>query len=84
MVVAAVTKYNEKDYSGAEAVLKQAVAEDPENDAAWYYLALCASARQDMASAEEYLVMAHELDPSNFWYRHIFEDRSRGADSQHV
>ena len=71
MVVAAVTKYNEKDYAGAEAVLKQAVAEDPENDAAWYYLALCASARQDMASAEEYLVMAHELDPSNFWYRYM-------------
>ena len=71
MVLTAVAKYNNNDYAGAEAVLKQAVAEDPENDAAWYYLALCASARQDMAAAEEYLGVAHEIDSSNFWYRYM-------------
>lgn len=70
MILEAVARYNADDYEGAESVLRQAIAADPENDAAWYYMALCAMGKADMATAEECMSMASELDPSNFWYRY--------------
>lgn len=51
-------------------MLKVVVEQDPESDAACYYLALSYFAKQDADLAEAYLRKAHELDPENFWYRH--------------
>ena len=41
LIVSAVGYYNNKDYARAESLLKHVLAEDPENDAAMYYLGLC-------------------------------------------
>ena len=70
LILSAVERYNERDIDGALAILKEAVAEDPENDAAWYYIAQCGIVRNDIQTAEQGLRMAGELDPDNFWYRY--------------
>lgn len=69
MILTAVEKYNERDIKGAMAVLDEVIAEDPDNDAAWYYIAQCAIASNDLETAEQGLRMASEIDPDNFWYR---------------
>ncbi len=68
-ILTAVEKIHKEDYKGAAALLKTIVAGDPEMDAAWYYLAHCAIAEGDLEDAEQYLRMAAEIDPENFWYR---------------
>ena len=70
LVLSAVTRYNERDIKGAMTILKEVIADDPENDAAWYYMAQCAVAENDPETAEQSYRMAAELDPSNFWYRY--------------
>ena len=70
LVLSAVTRYNERDIKGAMTILKEVIADDPENDAAWYYMAQCAVAENDPETAEQSYRMAVELDPSNFWYRY--------------
>lgn len=70
MILDAVEKYNGNDPDAASSILKKVVAEDPENDAAWYYLAQCAVVRNDLETAEQCYRMASELDPDNFWYRY--------------
>ena len=70
LILSAVERYNEKDIDGALTILKQAVAENPEDDAAWYYIAQCAIVKNDARMAEESLKTASELDPDNFWYRY--------------
>ena len=70
MVLSAVEKYNSRDIDAAISILKKVVAEDPANDAAWYYLGQCAVLKNDMEMAEQCYRMASETDPSNFWYRY--------------
>ncbi len=70
LILTAVEKYNEKDIDGAMAILKEVVAEDPQEDAAWYYLAQCAVSKNDLETAEQCYRMASEMDPENFWYRY--------------
>ena len=70
LILSAVEKYNERDIEGALSLLNDAVAENPEDDAAWYYIAQCAISRNDAEMAEQSLRMAVELDPENFWYRY--------------
>lgn len=70
LILSAVEKYNERDIEGALSLLNDAVAENPEDDAAWYYIAQCAISRNDAEMAEQGLRMALELDPDNFWYRY--------------
>lgn len=70
MILDAVERYNEKDADGAMAILKEVIAEDPENDAAWYYLAQCSVVKNDLEAAEQCYRMASELDTGNFWYRY--------------
>ena len=70
MVLSAVNRFNEGEIDGAMTILKEVVADDPENDGAWYYLAQCAVVRNDLETAEQCYRMASELDPSNFWYRY--------------
>lgn len=70
LILSAVEKYNDRDIAGATALLKEAVAENPEDDAAWYYIAQCGIVKNDLEMAEQGLRMAVELDPDNFWYRY--------------
>ncbi len=70
MILTAVGKFNEKDTETAAAILKEVVAEDPHQDAAWYYLAQCAVSDNDLETAEQCYRMASEIDPENFWYRY--------------
>ena len=70
MILTAVEKYNDRDIKGAVQILQEVIAADPENDAAWYYIAQCAIASDDLEMAEQGLRMASELDPDNFWYRY--------------
>lgn len=70
MIMSAVSKFDNGDFDGAIRMLKVVVEQDPESDAACYYLALSYFAKQDADLAEAYLRKAHELDPENFWYRH--------------
>lgn len=70
LILSAVERYNAKDIEGALALLKEAVAENPEEDAAWYYIAECAIVKNDAEMAEQGLRMAVEIDPANFWYRY--------------
>lgn len=70
MILTAVEKYNGKDIKGAAEILREVIAEDPDNDAAWYYIAQCAIASGDLDMAEQGLRMASEIDPGNFWYRY--------------
>ena len=70
LIISAVDRYNERNIDEALTLLKEAVAENPDDDAAWYYLAQCAIAKNDAEMAEQGLRMAAELDPDNFWYRY--------------
>ena len=70
MVLSAVERYNERDIDAAMTILKEVVADDPQNDGAWYYLGQCAIAKSDIEAAEQCYRMASEIDPSNFWYRY--------------
>ena len=69
-LISAVEKYNVKDLAAADSLLQGILAEDPSNDAAWYWSALVRVARNDVAGAEEHMKKATELDPDNFWYRY--------------
>lgn len=70
LILTAVERYNGQDIDGAMKILKEVIAEDPSNDAAWYYIAQCSIASDDLEMAEQALVMASEADPDNFWYRY--------------
>lgn len=69
-VMTAVQKYNDGDLEAAAALLGEVLSENPEDDAACYYLALTFLAEGDLERAEVYLRKAAELDPVNFWYRY--------------
>ncbi len=70
MILSAVGKINDKDIDGAMSILQEIIAEDTENDAAWYYLAQCAVMKNELETAEQCFRMASEADPDNFWYRY--------------
>lgn len=69
-ILSAVQFYSDNNLEGARSVLASVLAEDPDNDAAWYYMGLAALAERDAAQAEECLRKAADLDPENFWYRY--------------
>ena len=68
-IISAVALYNERNFDGAKAILDRLRVNDPSNDAAWYWSALVCLGKNDIPAAEEYLKVACDLDPSNFWYR---------------
>ncbi len=70
MILSAVEKYNDKKIDESMDILKKVVADDPQEDAAWYYLAQCAVEKNDLETAEQCYRMASEIDPDNFWYRY--------------
>ena len=63
----ALNLYYSNDIKGAYNQLKKAIAEDPENDAAYYYMS---SLLRDKDAAEGMLRKALEKDPDNFWYNY--------------
>ena len=68
-IISAVALFNERNLDGAKAILDRLRVDCPSNDAAWYWSALVCLGKNDIPTAEEYLKVACELDPSNFWYR---------------
>ena len=70
MLLSAVEKFNANDADAAMSILEDIVAEDPDNDAAWYYLAQSAVLKGDLETAEQCYRMAADLDSGNFWYRY--------------
>ena len=65
----AVSMYDNRDFDGAITMLKSVVAQAPDSDAAYYYLALSYLGKGDTDTAEAYFRQAVELDYGNFWYR---------------
>ena len=68
-IITAVALFNERNLDGAKVILDRLRVDCPSNDAAWYWSALVCLGKNDIPTAEEYLKVACELDPSNFWYR---------------
>jgi len=70
MLISAVENYNDRKFDDSIKILNEIIAEDPGNDAAWYYMAQCAIGKNDLETAEQAFRMAVETDPGNFWYRY--------------
>ena len=68
-LIDAVALFNRQDFKGALQLLKPLAASAPDNDAVFYYMALCSIYTNDVESAETYLLEATRIDPSNFWYK---------------
>lgn len=83
-IITAVSLYNERKLDQAQTVLKTVLAADPQNDAAWYWSAMIAFARNDAAKAEECLRKASEMDPGNFWYRYRLAGLYRATSRQEL
>lgn len=67
--VDAVALVSSGQYAKAEAQFQQLVKVTPENDAAWYYLALTEIAAGKTDNAVAHLRHAIALDPKNYWYQ---------------
>ena len=83
-IITAVSLYNERKLDEAQTVLNTVLAADPQNDAAWYWSAMIAFARNDAAKAEECLRKASEMDPGNFWYRYRLAGLYRATSRQEL
>lgn len=64
-----VSGYNAGRTESAVKLLSALVKVDPKDDAAWYYLGLCAIQQKDMAAARECFSKAAAIDSTNYWYR---------------
>ena len=62
----ALEAYNARSRN-AYGLFKDVVKAEPDNDAAYYYLALLS---EDFLEKEAYFKRAIELDPGNFWYKY--------------
>ena len=70
-LVDAVTYYTLGQNKQARTALKALTEAEPENDAAWYYLALSALRDLDVEASAEASRKAVALDSANFWYRRL-------------
>ena len=67
----AMKNYQAGEYTEARKLFEAEVKENPENDAAWYYLSAIASTDEArLQEAENFLKKAVALSPDNFWYRY--------------
>lgn len=64
-----VSAYSAGRTEAAVKLLSTLVKVDSQDDAAWYYLGLCAISQKDMAAAREYFSKAVAIDSTNYWYR---------------
>lgn len=69
LLVDAVSRYNNGDYTGSKAILLTVLKTQPDNDAAHYYLGLSEAGLRNAREAVVHLRRAAALDPKNFWYR---------------
>lgn len=69
-VVDAVALFNEGDVSSARKILAPLAATVSDNDAVFYYLAVCDVALGNLQDAETNLQKAVDLDPHNYWYKY--------------
>lgn len=68
-LVDAVQMYNDGKYETAIYVLDNICKQDPDNDAAYYYLGLCHAMLANLDQAEKSLRKAVRLDSTNYWYQ---------------
>lgn len=64
-----VREYAAGESSSADIMFFKSVRMNPENDAAWYYMAMLRLMDNDSDKALEYLEKAVSLSPDNQWYR---------------
>ena len=69
-LVDAVNLYTRGEYTRALRALEVLSVAAPENDAVWYYKALCEVSEKENEKAVASLQKAVGLDSSNYWYRH--------------
>lgn len=63
--------YQNKDYSKAKTLFLEEISQNPDNDAAYYYLALiCTTSENTFPQAEAYFKKALEKAPDNYWYKY--------------
>ncbi|MCF0172849.1 MAG: tetratricopeptide repeat protein [Bacteroidales bacterium] len=74
--IEALRLYNEGDVRGAYAGLRKTISEDPDNDAAYFYMS---SLLRDSTLATSMLKKALEKDPDNFWYSYTLATRYQQA-----
>jgi tetratricopeptide (TPR) repeat protein len=68
-LVDVVAAMDRQQFNEAVPILESIIAQDPSNDAAYYYLGLCHFYNRDIKGAQTALKKASELDPGNYWYR---------------
>lgn len=69
-LVSAVSLFNQEKYDQAIKLLKVVIDNDPNYDAAYYYIARSYMAIGEVEQAECQLLKAIELSPDNYWYRY--------------
>lgn len=84
MIISAVDQLNSNNIDASAEILKEVLADDAGNDAAWYYLSTISLMRNKVAEAEEYLKTAIDLDPRNFWYRYRLASIYAGTQRQEL
>lgn len=82
-LVDAVRQYEAGHYRAARNRLGALVKASPDNDALWYYLGLCETARGDYDAAAGAFRRAADLAPGNYWYKDRLSSiyAYQGADS---
>lgn len=63
----ALNLYYKNQYNEANALFKKVIETEPNNDAAYFYLALLS---KNPTEIQNFLKKAIELDPNNFWYQY--------------
>lgn len=67
----AIKEYNSGNLESAKGYFQQLASLNPQDDAAYYYLANIAIRTDDVSSGELYLKKGIELDSANFWYKEM-------------
>lgn len=71
LLIEGLQLYNHKKLDSAKIKFTQLLKEEPNNDAAYYYLANISLQNNDIVSGEMLLKKSIELDSSNFWYKNL-------------
>ena len=78
----ALEAYNAGDFESAYGLFRQLTKDEPDNDAAFYYLAVLS---EDPVEREENFQQAIALDSTNFWYKYaLASDYMSNKDIKHA
>ena len=69
-LVDAVQLFTQGEYKKSALLLNALLRQDPQNDAAYYYLSMCNMAEYKLGAAETLMQKALQLDSANFTYRY--------------